>query len=85
MNTISNSVASLSLTSPASTLAASGSASTAAAAKSQTSLPDDTVELNPAQQAQKMYYTGHTVPQIAFSLELSLQAVNNYLNISKAA
>ena len=36
------------------------------------------------QQVQQLYRDGRTVPQIAFSLELSAQAVNSYLNISSS-
>jgi DNA-binding NarL/FixJ family response regulator len=42
------------------------------------------VRLTEAEQAQRLYIQGHTVPQIAFSLSLSQQAVDSYLNISNA-
>ena len=42
------------------------------------------VRLTEAEQAQRLYVEGHTVPQIAFSLSLSEQAVNSYLNIANA-
>lgn len=35
------------------------------------------------QQVQQLYRDGRTVPQIAFSLDLSAQAIVTYLNISK--
>jgi len=89
MNAISSSPATPSSTAIDSTLSlASTPTASGAALKRQPANPGestDTVDINPARQAQQMYYTGHTVPQIAFSLELSMQAVDNYLNISKAA
>jgi DNA-binding NarL/FixJ family response regulator len=36
-----------------------------------------------AQQVQQLYRQGHTVPQISSSLNLSVIAVDNYLNISR--
>lgn len=36
------------------------------------------------QQVQQLYRDGRTVPQIAFSLDLSAQAIDTYLNISKS-
>lgn len=35
-----------------------------------------------AQQVQQLYRRGNTVPQIAYNLKLSAQAVDGYLNIS---
>ena len=36
-----------------------------------------------AQQVQQLYRRGNTVPQIAYNLNLSAQAVDRYLNIAK--
>ena len=41
------------------------------------------VEPTRAQQVQQLYRRGNTVPQIAYDLRLSAQAVDRYLNISK--
>jgi DNA-binding NarL/FixJ family response regulator len=42
----------------------------------------DTVKLSVAQQVTQLYQAGQQVPQIASSLSLSVDNVNNYLNIS---
>lgn len=77
-------------------LAISGSfaslASTAAAASASsaraTSQPEpvatnnaDIVQLTEAEQVQQLFSQGHTVPQIASSLDLTAQAIDRYLNI----
>jgi DNA-binding NarL/FixJ family response regulator len=41
-----------------------------------------TVRLTEAEQVDQLYSQGHTVPQIAFNLDLTAQAVDKYLNIS---
>jgi DNA-binding NarL/FixJ family response regulator len=41
------------------------------------------VQPTQAQQVQQLYRRGNTVPQIAYNLNLSSQAVDRYLNISK--
>lgn len=41
-----------------------------------------TVQLTAAQQVYNLYNQGNTVPQIASSLNLSVELVNNFLNIS---
>jgi DNA-binding NarL/FixJ family response regulator len=40
------------------------------------------VRLTPAQQVRQLYSDGNTVPQIASRMDLSAQAVDQYLNIS---
>jgi DNA-binding NarL/FixJ family response regulator len=40
------------------------------------------VQPTQAQQARQLYRRGNTVPQIAYDLNLSAQAVDRYLNIS---
>lgn len=42
----------------------------------------DTVRLTEAEQVDQLYSQGHSVPQIAFNLDLTAQAVDRYLNIS---
>jgi DNA-binding NarL/FixJ family response regulator len=41
------------------------------------------VQPTQAQQVQQLYRRGNTVPQIAYKLNLSAQAVDGYLNIAK--
>jgi DNA-binding NarL/FixJ family response regulator len=41
------------------------------------------VQPTQAQQVQQLYRRGNTVPQIAYNLNLSAQAVDGYLNIAK--
>lgn len=41
------------------------------------------VQPTQAQQVQQLYRRGNTVPQIAYNLNLSAQAVDRYLNVSK--
>jgi DNA-binding NarL/FixJ family response regulator len=41
------------------------------------------VQPTQAQQVEQLYRSGNTVPQIAYNLNLSAQAVDRYLNISK--
>ena len=41
-----------------------------------------TVQLTAAQQVYNLYNQGHTVPQIASSLNLSVELINSFLNIS---
>jgi DNA-binding NarL/FixJ family response regulator len=50
-----------------------------AVAKSDTT---DTVHLTTAAQVEQLYETGYPVPQIASRLALSVQAVDQYLNIN---
>jgi len=42
----------------------------------------DTVELTVAQQVYDLYVQGQTVPQIATSLNVTVELVNNYLGLS---
>jgi DNA-binding NarL/FixJ family response regulator len=79
---ISNSLA----TATASPATPSNSSNTAAAPKLQPATNDqaDLFQLTTAEQAQQLYSQGHTVPQIASTLNLSAQAVDTYLNISNA-
>jgi len=42
------------------------------------------VQPTQAQQIQQLYRRGNTVPQIAYNLKLSAQAVDGYLHIAKA-
>jgi DNA-binding NarL/FixJ family response regulator len=44
----------------------------------------DTVQLTVAQQVYQLYNQGQQVPQIAVSLNLSVAAVNSYLNLSNS-
>jgi DNA-binding NarL/FixJ family response regulator len=91
MITISSSPQSLSVT------AAQSSSTSASARKPQptTNNPDDSVQIKTtgtglaslvqptqAQQVQQLYRRGNTVPQIAYNLNLSAQAVDGYLNIA---
>ncbi len=46
---------------------------------------EDTVELTAAQQATNLYNAGQTIPQIAFTLHLSVDLVNSYLGISSSS
>jgi DNA-binding NarL/FixJ family response regulator len=41
------------------------------------------VQPTQAQQVRQLYRRGNTVPQIAYNLNLSAQAVDGYLNIAK--
>jgi DNA-binding NarL/FixJ family response regulator len=80
MSAISNSLAALSFV--------NDSVATPAAAQAPqptANIPTDTVHLTEAQQVGQLYNQGHSVPQIAFSLNLSVQAVNSYLNISNSS
>jgi len=92
MITISSSPQSLSVT------AAQGFSTSTPARKSQptTDKLADSVQIKPtgsglaslvqptrAQQVQQLYRRGNTVPQIAYNLNLSAQAVDGYLNIAK--
>jgi DNA-binding NarL/FixJ family response regulator len=43
---------------------------------------EDTVQLTVAQQVYQLYNQGQPVPQIAASLNLSVAAVNSYLNLT---
>lgn len=47
--------------------------------------PTDTVTLTAAQQVYQLYNQGHTISQIAFSLRLSVAAVNSYLGLSNTS
>ncbi len=85
MNTISSSLASLQSALAESSTTNARSPAARQSRQSTSNIPVDIVQMNPAQQAQRLYYTGYTVPQIAFSLEMSIQAVNNYLRISKTS
>ncbi len=60
---------------PATTVAAPASNNAAAGAT-------DTVRLTVAQQVYDLYIQGQTVPQIATSLNLTVEFVNNYLGLS---
>jgi DNA-binding NarL/FixJ family response regulator len=42
------------------------------------------VQPTQAQQVQQLYRRGNTVPEIAYNLKLSAQAVDGYLHIAKA-
>jgi DNA-binding NarL/FixJ family response regulator len=67
-----------------SSAAANAPAPSAAAQKPQParSNPVDTVVLTEAQQVYQLYNQGQTVPQIATSLSLAVEAVNSYLGIT---
>ncbi len=45
----------------------------------------DTVQLTEAQQVYQLYNQGQQVPQIADSLNLTVAAVNSYLNVSNSS
>ena len=47
--------------------------------------PADTVQLTVAEHVYQLYTQGQQVSQIAAALNLSVDAVNNYLNISNNA
>lgn len=98
MSAISSSFASLSLAALANAPAPAAAASPAVDVVKPAERPAaaSTVQTQPGQnlsslvqtpvfqEVQQLYRDGRTVPQIAFSLELSAQAVNSYLNISKS-
>jgi len=77
---ISNSLAATSLA------AANSSSNAAPAARTQqtTSAPADTVKLSESQQIHQLYNQGQKVSQIAFSLNITVEAVNSYLGIPNA-
>lgn len=64
--------------------AAAGSNNAATAPKPQPLRTNtaDTVQVTQGQQVRQLYSQGHTVSQIASSLNLTAQAVDTYLNIS---
>lgn len=72
------------LLSAASLAVAESSSNTAAAQSAQqtTKGSGDTVKLSQSQQVYQLYNQGQRVPQIASSLSLSVEAVNNYLGIT---
>jgi DNA-binding NarL/FixJ family response regulator len=83
---------SLSISSSLSTVAlslatANSSATSAAARTPQPTKNDsgDTVRLSESQQVYQLYNQGQQVSQIAASLSLPVETVNNYLGISAAA
>ncbi len=73
-----------SLSSVESLAAANPSPNTAAAQIAQQAVNNsgDTVQLSEVQQVYQLYNQGQTVSQIATSLSLPVDTVNNYLNIS---
>ena len=44
----------------------------------------DTVQLTQPEQVKRLYSQGHTVAQIAYSLDLTTQAIDRYLNIANS-
>ncbi len=69
-------------------LAAANSTSTSAAARTPpptTNDSGDTVRLSESQQVYQLYNQGQQVSQIATSLSLPVEIVNNYLGITAAA
>jgi DNA-binding NarL/FixJ family response regulator len=70
------------LASPAFEAENTSSGAAAQAAQPTSSVPADTVQLTEAQQVSQLYNQGHSISQIAFNLNLSVQAVDSYLNIS---
>lgn len=60
------------------------SAQAASALQAPSNNGGDFVQLTEAQQVEQLYSHGRTVPQIASNLNLSVQAVNNYLSISQS-
>jgi DNA-binding NarL/FixJ family response regulator len=72
--------------STASLAAADSSSISSAAQKIQPTAgaPADTVKLSESQQIHQLYYQGQRVTQIAFSLNLTVEAVNSYLGIPNA-
>jgi DNA-binding NarL/FixJ family response regulator len=61
-----------------------GNAQAAQAAAAGNNAGGDTVQLTVAQQVYQLYNQGQQVPQIAVSLNLSVAAVNSYLNLSNS-
>jgi DNA-binding NarL/FixJ family response regulator len=55
------------------------------AAQPTTHAQADTVTLTEAQQVYQLYNEGQQVPQIATTLSLSVEMVNNYLGITSAS
>jgi DNA-binding NarL/FixJ family response regulator len=72
--------------SPASFAATNSYSNSAAAQKIQQPANDsaDTVKLSESQQVIRLYQQGQQVSQIASSLSLTVDSVNNYLNISNS-
>ena len=72
--------------SAASLAAANSSSNAAPAARTQetTTAPADTVKLSESQQIHQLYNQGQKVSQIAFSLNITVEAVNSYLGIPNA-
>jgi DNA-binding CsgD family transcriptional regulator len=69
----------------AASAASSNSANSTVAQSTQTAASSgDTVTLSPSQQVHQLYQQGQAVPQIAVALDLSIETVNSYLNISSA-
>jgi len=81
MSAIPNSLATLSSTTPDSALTPATPTTTQASQVNANQIAD-VVELTQSEQAQQLYNQGQTVPQIAFNLKSSIQAIESYLNIS---
>jgi len=66
--------------------AANSSSNSAPAPSAQpiTSAPADTVKLSESQQIHQLYNEGQKVSQIAFNLNITVEAVNSYLGIRNA-
>jgi DNA-binding CsgD family transcriptional regulator len=69
----------------ASTTAASGGSNVKTAPRTQpVFVPPDHVNLSETQQVYQLYNQGQRIEQIAASLNLTVEAVNSYLNISNS-
>jgi len=66
--------------------AANSSSNSAPAPRTQqtTNAPADTVKLSQSQQVHQLHNEGQNVSQIAFSLNITVEAVNSYLGIPNA-
>lgn len=64
--------------------AATSSSAPAPRTQQTTSAPADTVKLSQSQQVHQLHNEGQKVSQIAFSLNITVEAVNSYLGIPNA-
>ena len=80
---MSSSISSLFPNAPSTAANASSNTAPARPAQPAEHAAEDTVQLTEAQRVHQLFFQGQKVSQIAFSLSLSVQAVNSYLNISE--
>jgi DNA-binding NarL/FixJ family response regulator len=79
---MSNSISSSLATTPVNAANTSSNAAPAQRPQPAPKAAGDTVKLSDSQQVHQLYLQGQKVSQIAFSLNLSVDTVNNFLGIS---